>query len=142
MKRAIALKFERQSGQRSSLPYVLRSRFSKKIPYAGFSHRRSHNISDSLFAKELWRRKQTSPSGSALRIGSFTAIIPRHPVNNYNICDRLRENPAYGINAQVAQCSFLVARVKNCQTSDFVISMSNNPSTNCYRRLQRLNVSY
>ena len=58
------------------------------------------------------------------------------------ICDRLRENPAYGINAQVAQCAFLVPRVKNCQTSDFVISMSNNPSTNCYRWLRRLNVSF
>ena len=59
-----------------------------------------------------------------------------------HICDRLRENPAYGINAQVAQCAFLVPQVKNCQTSDFVISMSNNPSTNCYRRLRRLKVSY
>ena len=58
------------------------------------------------------------------------------------ICDRLRENPAYGINAQVAQCAFLVPRVKNCPTSDFVISMSNNPSTNCYRWLRRLNVSF
>ena len=54
----------------------------------------------------------------------------------------VRENPAYGINAQVAQCAFLVPRVKNCQTSDFVISMSNNPSTNCYRWLRRLNVSF
>ena len=61
---------------------------------------------------------------------------------SFDICDRLWEHPAYGINAQVAQCAFLVAQVKNCQTSDFVISMSNNPSTNCYRRLRRLNVSY
>ena len=29
-----------------------------------------------------------------------------------NKCDRLRENPAYGINAQVAQCTFLVPHVK------------------------------
>ena len=29
-----------------------------------------------LVAKELWLRKQTSPSGCALGIGSFTAIIP------------------------------------------------------------------
>ena len=63
-------------------------------------------------------------------------------VHTLLICDRLRENPAYGINAQVAQCAFLVPRVKNCQTSDFVISMSNNPSTNCYRWLRRLNVSF
>ena len=41
--------------------------------------------SDSLVAKELWQRKQTSPSGSALGIGSFTAIISCHPVNNNNI---------------------------------------------------------
>ena len=67
--------------------------------------------------------------------------IPPH-LTNIHICDRLRENPAYGINTQVVQCAFLVHQVKNCQTSDFVISMSNNPSTNCYRRLRRLNVSY
>ncbi|MCG8625548.1 MAG: hypothetical protein MJE68_26560, partial [Proteobacteria bacterium] len=42
-------------------------------------------ISDSLVAKELWQRKQTSPSGCALGIGSFTAIIPWPPVNNYNL---------------------------------------------------------
>ena len=29
--------------------------------------------------------KQTSPSGSGLGIGLFTAIIPCHPVNNYNL---------------------------------------------------------
>ena len=42
-------------------------------------------ISDSLVAKELWQRKQTSSSGYALGLSSFTAIIPWHPVNNYNI---------------------------------------------------------
>ena len=31
--------------------------------------------SDSLIAKELWHIEQTSPSGCALRIGSFTAVI-------------------------------------------------------------------
>ena len=40
-------------------------------------------ISYQLVVKELWRRKQTSPSGSALGIGSFTAIIPGQPVDNY-----------------------------------------------------------
>ena len=33
--------------------------------------------------KELWLHKQTSPSGCALGIGLFTAIIPL-PVDNYN----------------------------------------------------------
>ena len=45
-------------------------------------------------------------------------------------------------NTQFAQCAFLVPGVKNCQSPDFVISMSNNPSSNCYRRLRRLVVSY
>ena len=57
-------------------------------------------------------------------------------------CDRIWENPPYGINAQFAQCAFLVPRVKNCQSSDFVIYMSKNLSTNCYRRLRRLGVTY
>ena len=38
-----------------------------------------------LVAQELWLHKQTSPSGFALWIGSFTAIIPGHPVDNYYI---------------------------------------------------------
>ena len=38
------------------------------------------------------------------------------------ICDRLRENQAYWIDVQLAQCAFLVLLVKNCQSSDFVIS--------------------
>ena len=45
----------------------------------------NNNISDSLVAKELWQRKQTSSSGGyALGLSSFTAIIPWHPLNNYN----------------------------------------------------------
>ena len=72
----------------------------------------------------------------------FVRLIFGLAMLSENNCDRLRENPAYGINAQVAQCAFLVPRVKNCQNSDFVISMSNNPSTNCYRWLRRLNVSF
>ena len=55
-------------------------------------------ISYSLVAKELWRRKQTSPSGSALGIGSFTAIIPWHPVNNYNLM------PGYNSADTMATC--------------------------------------
>ena len=51
------------------------------------------------------------------------------------ICDRLRENPAYGIRVLFAQCTFLVAQVEICQSPDFVIYMSNNPSNCC--RLRR-----
>ena len=40
------------------------------------------------------------------------------------ICDRIWENPAYGINAQFAQCAFLVPLVKNYESPDFAISMS------------------
>ena len=39
-------------------------------------------------------------------------------------CDRLHENPPYGINAQFAQCAFLVLKVETYQISFFVIFMS------------------
>ena len=58
------------------------------------------------------------------------------------ICDHLRENPAYGIRALFAQCAFLVAQLEICQSPDFVIYMSNNPSSNCCRLLWRLVVLY
>ena len=44
------------------------------IPYVDQSDRRYNTYQ--LVVKELWRGKQTSPSGFALGIGSFTAIIP------------------------------------------------------------------
>ena len=47
----------------------------------------------------------------------------------------------YRINAQIMQCLFSVSQVKECQSPGFVISMSKNPSFNCYR-LWRLVVSY
>ena len=58
------------------------------------------------------------------------------------ICDRIWENPLYGIRARFAQCAFLVAQVQICQSPDFVIYMSNNPSSNCCRLLRRLVVLY
>ena len=63
------------------------------------------------------------------------------PIDGH-ICDRIWENPLYGINAQFAQCAFLVPLVRNCRSSDFVIYMSKNLSSNCYRRLRRLVVTY
>ena len=39
------------------------------------------------------------------------------------ICDRIWENPPYGICARFAQCAFLVAQVEICQSPDFVIYM-------------------
>ena len=58
------------------------------------------------------------------------------------ICDRIWENPPYGIRTQFAQCAFLVALVEICQSPDFVTYMSNNPSSNCCRLLRRLVVLY
>ena len=58
------------------------------------------------------------------------------------ICDRIWENPPYGICARFVQCAFLVAKVKICQSPDFVIYVSNNPSSNCCRHLRRLIVLY
>ena len=49
----------------------------------------SKYISDWLIAKELRLRKQTSSLGCALRLGSFTAIIPCQPVNNYYLESRM-----------------------------------------------------
>ena len=57
------------------------------------------------------------------------------------ICDRIWENPPYGIRARFAQSAFLVAHIKICQSPDFVIYMSNNPC-NCCRLLRRLVVLY
>ena len=48
----------------------------------------------------------------------------------------------FGIRARFAQCAFLVAQVEICQSPDFVIYMSNNPSSNCFRLLRRLVVLY
>ena len=59
-----------------------------------------------------------------------------------HICDQIWQNSPYGIRARFAQCAFLVAQVKNCLSSDFVISMSKNLSSNRYCRLQRLVLSY
>ena len=61
---------------------------------------------------------------------------------NISICDQICENPACSESARMAQCEFLVAQVKNCQSPVFVIFTRNNLSTNCCRRLRRLNVSY
>ena len=36
-------------------------------------------------ARDLWQRKQTLSSGFALGLGSFTAINPWHPCNNYYV---------------------------------------------------------
>ena len=58
------------------------------------------------------------------------------------ICDRIWENPPYGIRARFALCAFLVAQVEICQSPDFVIYMSNNPSFNCYCLLWTLVVPY
>ena len=52
-------------------------------------------------------------------------------------CDRNWENPPYGICARFAQCALLVAQVEICQSPDFVIYMSNNPSNCCRRRAIR-----
>ena len=57
-------------------------------------------------------------------------------------CDRLRQNPAYGIYAQLAQCAFSVPQVSICQTSVFVMFIFRNLPSTCYRHLRRLNVSY
>ena len=61
--------------------------------------------------------------------------------NTCIICDRIWENPPYGIHTRFAQCAFLVAQVQICRSPDFVIYMSNNPS-NCCRLLRRLVVLY
>ena len=57
------------------------------------------------------------------------------------ICDWIGENSPYGICARFTYCAFLVAQVEICQSPDFVIYMSNNPS-NCCCLLRRLVVLY
>ena len=69
---------------------------------------------------------------------THTRAQPLHRNLNIYICDRIWENPPYGIRARLAQCAFLVAQVEICQSPDFVIYMSNNPSSNCCRLLRRV----
>ena len=45
-------------------------------------------------------------------------------------------------SSRVMQCAFLVVQVKICQSPDFVIYMSNNPSSNCCHCLRRLIMLY
>ena len=57
----------------------------------------------------------------------------------FDICDRIWENPPYGIRVRFA---FLVAQVEICRSPDFIIYMSNNPSnlpssTEANRAIQR-----
>ena len=54
------------------------------------------------------------------------------------ICDRIWENPPYGIRARLAQCAFLLVQVEICQSPDIVIYMSNNPSSNSCHLLRKL----
>ena len=82
----------------------------------------------------------------AMYVAMFTAIFCKTSVwvilvYFLLICDRIWENPPYGIHARFAQCAFVVAQVEICQSPDFVIYMSNNPS-NCCLLLQRLVVLY
>ena len=46
------------------------------------------------------------------------------------------------LRMRFAQCAFLVAQVEICQSPDFIIYTSNNPSSNCCRLLRRLVVLY
>jgi hypothetical protein len=41
-----------------------------------------------------------------------------------DICDRIWENPPYGIRARFAQSVFLVAQVENCPSTPFIICIS------------------
>ena len=76
-------------------------------------------------------------------IKAWVIVEYRVFTDNFNaICDRIWENPPYGIRAQFAQCAFLVAQVEICQSPDFVMYMLNNPSFNCCRVLRRLVTLY
>ena len=70
----------------------------------------------------------------------LTEISPH--IHTSILCDRIWRNPAYGIRALFAQCAFLVAQVKKCQSWVFVIFMPKNLPTNLCHRLRRLTVSY
>ena len=69
----------------------------------------------------------------------LTEMITPQTYKNIYMCDRIWENPPYGIRTRFAQCAFLVAQVEICQSPDFVIY---NPSSNCCRLLRRLVVLY
>ena len=101
----------------------------------------SHNLSSSLLCthpKQLMVCYKPSQQWSDI----ILSVVSVGELIIHEICDRIWENPPYAIRARFAQCAFLVAQVQICQSPDFVISMSNNPSSNCSRRLRRLVVSY
>ena len=79
-----------------------------------------------LVTIEIENRSQT-PSGAGIDVACDCA---RTILTIFTICDWIWENPPYGIRTRFAQCVFLVAQVEICQSPDFVIYMSNNPS-NC-----------
>ena len=55
-----------------------------------------------------------------------------HHSDKGDTCDRIGENPLYGMNVQITQCMFLVPKVENYQTLFFV---SKNLSAKYYRQL-------
>ena len=90
-----------------------------------------------FFCLVFWSKKKKKKND----VLHVLSLAHTEPFDNV-ICDRLWENPAYGIRALFAQCAFLVAQLEICQSPDFVIYMSNNPSSNCCRLLRRLVVLY
>ena len=60
---------------------------------------------------------------------------------NIKFCCWIWENPPYRDQHVFCILRVVVPQVKLCQSPDFVISMSNHRSSNCYHRLRRLVVS-
>ena len=86
-------------------------------------------------------RLQTKCSSSEAKRAIGLKLGDRLALGQSLVCDQICKNPACRENAQVAQCALLVPQVKNCQNPVFVIFTS-NLSTNLWRRLWRVNVSY
>ena len=65
-----------------------------------------------------------------------------HKNNNANMWPYMRKSGIWDKHTISAMHIFLYLRSKICQSPDFITSMSKNLSSNCYRRLRRLVVSY
>ena len=91
------------------------------------------------YSRKYWRELNLAvePKISIARIIADLILAVLYGIA-IHICDRIWENPPYGIRARFAQCASIVAQVEICESPDFVIYISNNPSSNRCRLLRRL----
>ena len=98
-------------------------------------HSKSPTRSKEVFVLQVWPDRWKSymnmSQDDTVKDGDYYLTVSQvSQTGQYiHICDRICKNPARRENAQVAQCTFLVAQVEYYQSPVFVIFMSKNLST-------------